>query len=170
MHTCLACMVAHRVGELMSTTAPCLLYNTVHTPGTYMSAHVVLARPLLINLQPRKKEKKKKRKRGRSCTCKWKGFYLLLVTFATLIYVLSDSFNFGHFHACMHEGLLLQRFTPHSTRLQAHYWSIDAYIASTMPLLATTASRDTVPYDTCNCAAGIREWHASRVLTPDTRG
>ena len=72
-----------------------------------------LARPLLINLQPRKKEKKKKRKRGRSCTCKSKGFYLLLVTFATLIYVLSDSFNFGHFHACMHEGLLLlQRFTP----------------------------------------------------------
>ena len=105
----------HRVGELMGTTAPCLLYNSVHSPGTYMSAHVVLPRPLLINLQPRKKErnKRKEKREGRSWYQQIKRFVFTYVTFATLIYVLADSFNFGHFHACMHEGLLLlQRFTP----------------------------------------------------------
>ena len=83
-----------------------------------------LARPLLINLQPRKKErnKRKEKREGRSWYQQIKRFVFTYVTFATLIYVLADSFNFGHFHACMHEGLLLlQRFTPHSTRLQAHY-------------------------------------------------
>jgi hypothetical protein len=60
----------------------------------------------LINAEP-SKERKEKKKGG---TSESKGFYLLrsyLYYPHIYMYVLADSFNFGHFHACMHECVLL---------------------------------------------------------------